>query len=78
MFSIKARPTGKELGRGSYDSVIELRTNKEIVAGKVFNIEPEVASKPLKPNVDKIVKEIVTSLHHPHVVASKRVCFSGS
>ena len=70
-----ARPTGKVLGCGSYGSVIELRTDKGLVAGKVFNIISESATRMLK--ADKIVEEIKTLsiLHHQNIVASKGVCF---
>ena len=76
MLVIRAGPTGKELGSGSYGSVIELRTNKGLVAGKVFKVSNS-ATRFLMPIVDLIIKEIetITDLHHPNIVASKGVCF---
>ena len=72
----RAGPTGRELGSGSYGSVIELRTDKELVAGKVFKVA-ESATRLLMPKVDLIIKEIktITDLQHPNIVASKGVCF---
>ena len=71
-FIRKARPTGKGLGRGSYGSVIELRMNKEIVAGKVFNIEPESATRILMPNVDRIVK--LSPVFVTHILLQAKEC----
>ena len=76
MLVTRAGPTGRELGRGSYGSVIELRADQEIVAGKVFRVSNS-ATRQLMPKVHSIIKEIktITNLHHPNIVASKGVCF---
>ena len=41
-YTVKAKPTGKELGSGTYGRVIELLSAGEIVAGKVFKISSNV------------------------------------
>ena len=76
MLVTRAGPTGRELGSGSYGSVIELRTDQEIVAGKVFKVSNS-ATRLLMTKVYSISKEIetITNLHHPNIVASKGVCF---
>ena len=74
MFITNARPTTKVLGRGSFGSVIELRTDEGLVAGKVFNIVHAAATRLSVPRVIKEI-ETISYLNHPHIVTSKGVCF---
>ena len=70
---MKAKPTGKELGSGTYGRVIELISAGEIVAGKVFKISSNVHPQTL---TNKLVVELslMTQVHHPNVVQCKGVC----
>ena len=75
-FTLKATSTGKELGSGSYGSVVELSSDGEILAGKVFKthssgrLQERTAAK-------NICKEtaLLTKLEHPHIVHCRGVCF---
>ena len=66
----KAKPTGRELGSGTYGTVIELKSAGEIVAGKVFKTSSTVV-------VNKLYKELdlMIHIHHPNIVQCKGVCF---
>ena len=73
------RPTGKELGRGAYGMVEEVKIPGAICAAKIIHEallrmgnEDEVRSI-----TEKFVREccLMSSLHHPHVVQFLGVCF---
>ena len=70
---MKPKPTGKELGSGTYGRVIELISAGEIVAGKVFKISSNVHLRAL---TNKLIGELslMTQVHHPNVVQCKGVC----
>ena len=70
---MKAKPTGKELGSGTYGRVIELISAGEIVAGKVFKISSNVHPQTL---TNKMFGELslMTQVYHPNVVQCKGVC----
>ena len=70
---MKAKPTGKELGSGTYGRVIELKSAGEIVAGKVFKTSSNVHPRAL---TNKLIGELslMTQVHHLNVVQSKGVC----
>jgi len=70
---VKPKPTGKELGRGTYGRVIELISAGEIVAGKVFKTSSNVHPRTL---TNKLFGELslMTQVHHPNVVQCKGVC----
>ena len=65
----KAKPTGIELGSGTYGTVIELRSAGEIVAGKVFKTS-------LTTDHHKLCGELslMAQVHHPNIVQCKGVC----
>ena len=67
----KATPTGRELGSGTYGSVIELVSAGEVVAGKVFK------NSHMQPVLGKLYGEMILmmSIHHPNIVESRGVCF---
>ena len=68
----KATPTGKELGIGTYGSVIELRSARETVAGKMFRMSSTVQFAEV---VSIVCRELImmTQLHHPNIVQCKGV-----
>ena len=70
---MKAKPTGTELGSGTYGRVIELKSAGEIVAGKVFKISSNVHPQTL---TNKMFGELslMTQVYHPNVVQCKGVC----
>ena len=70
----KAKPTGTELGSGTYGTVIELTLAGEIVAGKVFK---PLSHKQPQMLISKLCAELflLTQLHHPNIVQCKGVCF---
>ena len=72
-YTVKAKPTGTELGSGTYGRVIELKSAGEIVAGKVFKISSNVHPRAL---TNKLIGELslMTQVHHPNVVQCKGVC----
>ena len=71
-YTRKARPTGVELGSGTYGSVMELVSAKETVAGKVFRIS---STERLQMLATKVCGELIlmAQLHHPHIVRCKGV-----
>ena len=71
---MKAKPTGIELGNGTYGRVIELLSAGEIVAGKVFKTLSNKHQQTLK---NKLFGELslMTQVHHPTVAQCKGVCF---
>ena len=72
LYQRKAKPTGIELGSGTYGKVIELTSAGEIVAGKVFK-----TSSTIHHQVDKLDRELrlMFRVQHPNVVQCKGVCF---
>ena len=75
----KVRPTGRELGRGSYGAVEEVEIPGATCAAKIihetllrFGNEDEVRNI-----TEKFVREccLMSSLRHPHVVQFLGVCF---
>ena len=73
-YTVKAKPTGIELGSGTYGRVIELLSAGEIVAGKVFKTSSGIHQQTLK---NKLFGELalMTQIHHPTVAQCKGVCF---
>ena len=71
-YTRKATPTGKELGIGTYGSVIELTSARETVAGKVFRMSSTVQ---LQAVANRVCGELImmTQLHHPNIVQCKGV-----
>ena len=72
-YTRKATPTGRELGSGTYGSVIELTSARETVAGKVFRMSSTVR---LQAVANRVCGELImmTQLHHPNIVQCKGVC----
>ena len=71
---MRAKPTGKELGSGTYGQVIELLSAGEIVAGKVFKTASNTHQQTM---TDRLLGELIvmTQVHHPNIVQCKGVCF---
>ena len=69
-----AKPTGKVLGSGTYGKVIELTSNGEILAGKIFRMSAAENSEEIAA---KMHGEIITMLQlkHPNTVNCKGVCY---
>ena len=69
-YTRKATPTGRELGSGTYGSVIELTSARETVAGKVFRMSSTVR---LQAVANRVCGELImmTQLHHPNIVQCK-------
>ena len=68
------KPTGVQLGRGMYGSVIELILDGERVAGKVFKSSRSVMTETQRVKLRKEI-DIVLKLKHSNIVSSKGVCF---
>ena len=68
------KPTGKVLGSGTYGKVIELTSNDEILAGKIFRMSATENSEEIAA---KMQEEIITMLQlkHPNTVNCKGVCY---
>ena len=70
----RAIPTGTVLGSGAYGSVIELRCEGKIVAGKIF----QTLSVDHTTAVQKRIKDelkIMMKVNHPNIVQTMGVCF---
>ena len=69
-----AKPTGKVLGSGTYGKVIELTSNGETLAGKIFRMSATENSEEIAA---KMQEEIITMLQlkHPNTVNCKGVCY---
>ena len=69
-----AKPTGNVLGSGTYGKVIELTSNGEILAGKIFRM---FAAENSEEIAAKMQEEITTMLQlkHPNTVNCKGVCY---
>ena len=67
-------PTGNELGRGAYGSVIELRCEGKIVAGKIFRT---TSTEHMIAVQERIKDEltIMMEVNHPNIVQTMGVCF---
>ena len=68
-YEVKAKPTGRPLGRGKYGSVIEPSLAGKILAGKVF--------KTIDHQRTLLFGELsfMSQVHHPNIVQYKGVCF---
>ena len=75
-FTIEATSTGIELGSGSYGSVVELSSNGEILAGKVFKTHSSGRLQQ-RTAANNICKEtaLLIELKHLHIVHCRGVCF---
>jgi ankyrin repeat protein len=73
-YTINARPTGVELGSGTYGSVIELIHCGEKVAGKKFKIS---SLDRMQAMTEKLCGEMILMMQvrHKNIVESKGVCF---
>ena len=72
-YTRKAKPTGTELGSGTYGTVIELTSAGETVAGKVFKTSSYIHQQAM---INKLCGELslMTQVHHPNIVQCKGVC----
>ena len=70
---MKAKPTGIELGSGTYGRVIELLSAGEIVAGKVFKTSLTIHHQVMNRLYGELT--LITQVHHPNIVQCKGVCF---
>jgi len=73
-YARKAKPTGKELGHGTFGIVLEMESAGAIVAGKVFkNVMPHSNSQ----IEDKLYTEVIlmATFQHPNLVQLIGVCF---
>ena len=73
-YARKAKPTGKELGHGTFGIVLEMESAGAIVAGKVFkNVMPHSSLQ----TEDKLYTEIIlmATFQHPNLVQLIGVCF---
>ena len=73
-YTRKATPTGKDLGSGTYGSVIELTSAGETVAGKIFRMSSTAQQQAI---ANKVCREMImmAELNHPNIVQCKGVCF---
>ncbi len=72
------RPTGKQIGVGSYGSVEELDIHGLICAGKkIHDVLLEPGNDGVQTVVEKFVEEcsLLSDLRHPHIVQFLGVCF---
>ena len=70
-YEVKAKPTGRLLGRGKYGRVIEPSSAGKILAGKVFKIKTIDRQRTLLFGELSFMPQV----HHPNVVQYKEVCF---
>ena len=73
-----ARPTGKQLGNGSYGSVEELEVNGVVCAGKkIHETLIEQGNDGAENIASKYVEEckLMSDLRHPHLVQFLGICF---
>ena len=70
----EATPTGVEIGKGTYGSVIELMVGRKSLAGKVFRMSSTVH---LRAVANKVCREVnlMISVHHVNIVECKGVTF---
>ena len=70
----QAIPTGKVLGSGAYGSVIELKCEGKIVAGKKFRAlsadDTTAVQKKIKDELN-----IMMEVNHPNILQTMGVCF---
>ena len=73
-YTVRAKPTGTELGCGTYGRVIELTSAGVTVAGKVFRTSSNIQSQIM---INKMCGELslMTQVHHPNIVQCKGLCF---
>ena len=70
----RAIPTGTVLGSGAYGSVIELRCEGKIVAGKIFRTLSVDHTKAVQERI-KDELNIMMKVNHPNIVQTMGVCF---
>ena len=70
---MKGKPTGRELGSGTYGTVIELISAGEIVAGKVFKTSSTIDHQVMNKLCGEL--SLLAQVHHPNIVQCKGVCF---
>ena len=70
---MKGKPTGRELGSGTYGTVIELISAGEIVAGKVFKTSSTIDYQVMSKLCGEL--SLLAQVHHPNIVQYKGVCF---
>lgn len=73
-YTRKATPSGKILGNGTYGLVMELRSAKTTLPGKVFSMS---STAQLQAVASRVCGELIlmAQLHHPNIVECKGVCF---
>ena len=71
-YTMKAKPTGRELGSGTYGTVIELISAGEIVAGKVFKTSSTIDHQVINKLCGEL--SLLAQVHHPNIVQCKGVC----
>ena len=67
-------PTGTVLGSGAYGSVIELKCEGEIVAGKIFRTMSAAHTNTVQKRI-KDELNIMMEVNHPNIVQTMGVCF---
>lgn len=67
-------PTGNILGSGAYGSVIELRCEGKIIAGKIFRTMSTAHMIAVQERI-KDELNVMMEVNHPHIVRSMGVCF---
>ena len=70
----RAIPTGTVLGSGAYGSVIELRCEGKIVAGKIFRTLSVDHTTAVQKRIKDELK-IMMKVDHPNIVQTMGVCF---
>ena len=70
----RAIPTGTVLGSGAYGSVIELRYEGKIVAGKIFRTPSVDHTTAVQKRIKDELK-IMMKVNHPNIVQTMGVCF---
>ena len=68
-YTTKAKPTGKQLGSGTYGTVIELISGGEIVAGKVFKTSLTIDHQVMNKLCGEL--SLLAQVHHPNIVQCK-------
>ena len=70
----QAIPTGTVLGSGAYSSVIELRCEGKIIAGKIFRTTSAAHTITVQNRI-KDELNIMMEVSHPNIVQTMGVCF---
>ena len=66
--------TGVVLGSGAYGSVIELRCEGKIVAGKIFRTMSTAHTDTVQKRIEEKLN-VLMAVNHPHIVQTMGVCF---